>query len=194
MKAVFQQGTSERTLVLLHGTGGNEQDLLGLGDIIDASANKLGIRGNVLENGMPRFFKRLAEGVFDEQDLILRTKELYEFIQEAALRYDFNPQKMVVIGYSNGANIAASMLFHYSNVFEAAILHHPMVPLRTIAVASQQTRVFIAAGENDPLCPAQEAIELSDLLTAAGATVTTHWEHNGHQLTRSEVEAARDWL
>lgn len=194
MEHIFQKGTGDRTFIFLHGTGGNEHDLLPLGDIVDSTANKLGIRGKVLENGMPRFFKRLAAGIFDEEDLIMRTKELFGFIQQAAKRYHFDERKLVVVGYSNGANIAASMLFHYADAFEAAILHHPMVPLRNVSVPLQKTRVFIAAGENDPLCPAQESIDLASLLKTSGATVEIHWERHGHQLTQSEVEAARDWL
>ena len=194
MEHIFHKGTGARTFIFLHGTGGNEHDLLALGDIMDPTANRLGIRGEVLENGMPRFFRRLAEGVFDEADLRARTASLYTFILEAAQRYDFDMEQAVVVGYSNGANIAASMLFHYSDAFAAAILHHPMVPLRNHVLPQQATRVFIAAGDNDPLCPKEEAIELASLLTAADAQVTIHWEHNGHQLTRSEVEAARDWL
>lgn len=194
LKHTFKKGRTDRTLLLLHGTGGNEFDLLPLAEIVDKDANILGVRGNVLENGMPRFFRRLAEGVFDEKDLIVRTKELYTFIQEAAELYHFDAKKVVAIGYSNGANIAASLLFHYDQAVEAAILHHPMVPLRNKVVPIQHTRVFIAAGKNDPMCPPEEAEDLASMLEQAGADVTLYWEQNGHQLTRTEVEAAKDWL
>ena len=118
MKHIFRQGKDLQgpTLLLLHGTGGTESDLLPLAEIIDADANVLSVRGNVQENGMPRFFKRLAEGVFDEEDLISRTKELYEFLDEAAVEYQFDRNYVIAIGYSNGANIAASLLFHYHYV------------------------------------------------------------------------------
>src|SRR6476659_6247575 len=112
MKHIFNKGQdpTKPTLLLLHGTGGNELDLLPLAGRIDDEANVLSVRGNVLENGMPRFFRRLAEGIFDEEDLIFRTKELNEFLDEAAKEYKFDRNNIVAIGYSNGANIAASLL------------------------------------------------------------------------------------
>src|SRR5690554_5332965 len=120
MKHIFNKGRApERpTLLLLHGTGGNEFDLQPLAERIDPEANVLSVRGNVLENGMPRFFRRLAEGVFDEEDLIFRTKELNDFLDEAAERYEFNRNEIIAIGYSNGANIAASLLFHHQDALK----------------------------------------------------------------------------
>ncbi|SER98786.1 phospholipase/carboxylesterase [Gracilibacillus ureilyticus] len=196
MKHIFKKGKSLNgpTLLLLHGTGGTENDLLGLAEIIDPDANILSVRGNVLENGMPRFFKRLAEGVFDEEDLILRTKELYEFIDESAEEYGFDRNYVVAVGYSNGANIAGSLLFHYQDALNAAILHHPMVPRRGIELPDLAgVKVFLTAGHNDPICPEQESIDLERILTENGAMAEIHWENNGHQLTRSEVEAASEW-
>lgn len=196
MNYIFKKGSEQnkRTILLLHGTGGNERDLLPLADIVDATANVLSVRGNVLENGMPRFFRRLAEGVFDEEDLIARTEELHTFIQEKADEYGFDRNEVIGIGYSNGANIAASLLYHYENSLRGAILHHPMVPRRCIELPSmKETDVFIAAGLNDPLCTAEESEELEKDLTQAGASVTTHWENNGHQLTQTEVQAAAEW-
>ena len=196
MKHVFQKGNdqSRPTLLLLHGTGGNEQDLLPLAEIIDKDANVLSVRGNVLENGMPRFFKRLAEGVFDEEDLIFRTKELNEFLDEAAEKYEFDRNNITAVGYSNGANIAASLMFHYQDALQTAVLHHPMVPRRGIDLPDLAgKRVFIAAGTNDPICPAQESEELNTLLAGAGAEVELHWENRGHQLTMTEVQAAAAW-
>ena len=196
MKHIFQKGNDplRPTLLLLHGTGGNEADLVPLAARIDADASVLSVRGNVLENGMPRFFRRLAEGVFDEEDLILRTKELNEFLDEAALKYEFDRQNIVAIGYSNGANIAGSLLFHYQNALKGAILHHPMVPRRGITLPDLTgTPVFIGAGTNDPICPSQESEELKSLLEKAKADVHLHWGNRGHQLTVEEVEAAGKW-
>lgn len=196
MKHIFQKGNdpSKPTLLLLHGTGGTEHDLLPLTDQIDPDANILSVRGNVSENGMPRFFKRLAEGIFDEEDLVFRTKELNEFLDEAADKYEFDRDNILVIGYSNGANIAASLLFHYKDALKGAILHHPMVPRRGIKLPDLSGKsVFIAAGKNDPICSAQESEELATLLEGAGATVKLHWESRGHQLIASEVEAASEW-
>ncbi len=196
MKHIFYKGTDETrpTLLLLHGTGGNEESLIGLAKEIDDTANILSVRGNVLEHGMPRFFRRLAEGVFDIEDLIMRTKELNDFLQEAAQQYSFDRQRIVAIGYSNGANIAASLLFHYEDVLAGAILHHPMVPRRGIELPKLSAiPVFIGAGTNDPMCTAQESEDLEALLSSAGATVTTNWFDFGHQLTIPEVAAAKEW-
>lgn len=196
MKHIFQQGEegNKNVLLLLHGTGGTEKDLLSLARIVDPGASVLSVRGNVLENGMPRYFKRLAEGVFDEEDLIARTEELKNFVDDAAKEYQFDRSHVIAIGYSNGANIAASLLFHYADVLKGAILHHPMVPRRGIELPDMSNvNVFIAAGENDPLCSKEESEDLEELLTTAKASVKTHWENNGHQLTRTEVEAAREW-
>lgn len=196
MKHLFQKGENptKPTLLLLHGTGGNELDLLPLAGRIDDEASILSVRGNVLENGMPRFFRRLAEGVFDEEDLVFRTKELNEFLDESAERYDFDRNNMIAIGYSNGANIAASLLFHYQNALKAAILHHPMVPRKGIELPDLTGKsVFIAAGTNDPICSPLESKELHSMLARAKAKVELHWENRGHQLTTSEVEAAAQW-
>lgn len=196
MKHVFNKGTNDNkpTLLLLHGTGGNELDLLPIAGMIDEEASVLSVRGNVLENGMPRFFRRLAEGVFDIEDLIFRTKELNEFLDEAAVKYGFDRHNVIAVGYSNGANIAASLLFHYQNALKGAILHHPMVPRKGIELPDLTgTPVFIAAGTNDPICPPTESEELQSLLEKANAKVELHWENRGHQLTLQEVEAAAQW-
>lgn len=196
MKHIFKEGTDKDkpTMLLLHGTGGNEHDLLPLASMIDDQASILSVRGEVLENGMPRFFKRLAEGVFDIDDLIIRTNQLNEFLDEASNQYGFDRNNILAIGYSNGANIAASLLFHYEGALKAAILHHPMVPRRGIELPDLSgTPVFISAGTNDPICPAQETKDLDQLLTGAGAEVNVHWENFGHSLTGSEVAAAGEW-
>jgi phospholipase/carboxylesterase len=196
LKHIFKQGrdTSKPVLLLLHGTGGTEQDLLPLAEMIDPEVSVLSVRGNVSENGMPRFFRRLAEGVFDEEDLIFRTKELHEFLDKAAKEHGFDRSNIVAFGYSNGANIAASLLFHYNDSLKGASLHHPMVPLRGIQMPNLfEVPVFIAAGKNDPICPAAESEELDELLRGAGAKTTVHWEMNGHTLTGSEVAVAADW-
>ncbi len=193
MKHIFKKG-SDRVLLLLHGTGGTEQDLLPLAEMIDQEASILSVRGNVSENGMPRFFRRLSEGVFDEEDLIFRTKELQEFLDEAAEKYNFNRENVVAVGYSNGANIAGSLLFHHEKVLRAAVLYHPMVPRRGVELPDlSKTPVFIGAGKNDPICPARETEELSKLLEAGGSDVEVHWENQGHQLTHSEVQASKRW-
>ena len=196
MKHLFQKGSDESkpTLLLLHGTGGDEYDLLPLAKMVDEEASVLSVRGEVLEHGMPRFFKRLAEGVFDEVDLIARTAQLNDFLNEASEKYGFDRNNMIALGYSNGANIAASLLFHYEGALKGAILHHPMIPRRGIKLPNLGgISVFIAAGQNDPICPASESLELEKTLAEAGAAVRIHWENNGHSLSRTEVEAAAEW-
>ncbi|GAB6928840.1 alpha/beta hydrolase [Paenibacillus sp. JCM 10914] len=194
---IFRQGTSEEapTLLLLHGTGGNEEDLLPLAELISPASNVLGVRGNVLENGMPRFFRRLAEGVFDVEDLVQRTHDLGQFLDWAAVEYGFDRTRVLAIGYSNGANIAASLLFHYGDALQGAVLHHPMVPLRDHKLPDLSgVPVFIAAGRLDPMCTPQESEDLHALLLGAGADVKLHWENGGHQLSRSEVGMAAAWF
>lgn len=196
MKHIYEKGTDLQapTLVLFHGTGGTEYDLLPLAKQIAPSSSVLSLRGGVLENGMPRFFKRLAEGVFDEEDLLLRTNELNGFLDQASEQYGLDRGNFVAIGYSNGANMAASLLFHYKNAWKGAILHHPMVPRRGIELPDLTSiPVFIGAGTNDPICPPQETEELQQLLSRAGASVTVHWERFGHRLTSSEVGKAAAW-
>ncbi|KMK76376.1 alpha/beta hydrolase [Alkalihalobacillus pseudalcaliphilus] len=195
MNHVFKKGDSKKpTIVLLHGTGGNEHDLLPIAEMIDPEASVLGVRGNVLENGMPRFFKRLAEGVFDEEDLKFRTKELYDYLDKASKEYGFDREKIIAVGYSNGANIAASLMYHYQDAFQGAILFHAMVPLKDITLPTLINKhVFIGAGERDPIIPMDNTKHLIADLKQAGATVEEFWTGGGHQLTREEVDAARHW-
>jgi Predicted esterase len=196
MKHIFKQGTNPAApvLVLFHGTGGTEHDLLPLAAAFSPESSVLSIRGNVSENGMARYFRRIAEGIFDLEDLVFRTKELNDFLDQAAEEYGFDRSNLVAVGYSNGANIAGSLLFHYKDSLRGAILHHPMVPIRGLALPELSgVPVFIGAGENDPICSPEETNELEGLLIGAGATVDVHWERFGHQLTRSEVAAAAAW-
>jgi predicted esterase len=185
----------QRTLLLLHGTGGNEDDLLPLGRHLLPGAALLSPRGKVLERGMPRFFRRLAEGIFDLEDLHLRTRELSRFVQDTAEAYRFNPCQVIAAGYSNGANIAASLLLQEPGTLAGAVLFHPMVPFIPEALPDLTgTPVFIGAGRADPMVPQGNTEELAELLRRAGATVSLHWQAGGHQLSEQEVQAARDWL
>lgn len=195
MKHIFKEGERHRpVLLLLHGTGGDEKSLLGIGKIIDEGASILSVKGNVDENGMARFFRRLEEGIFDEEDLIFRTKELNDFLDQAADKYKFNRNNIVALGYSNGANIAASILLHYPQSLKGAILHHPMVPLRDIEKKPLKDKpIFIGAGDNDLICRPEETKELEDIFKDLEANVYVHWESMGHNLSRTEVESAKKW-
>lgn len=191
----FVAGKSKRTLLLLHGTGGNERDLIPLGQELDPNASLLSPRGKTLENGRPRFFRRLAEGVFDLEDLRKRTSELADFVTSAAKHYKLDSARIVAVGYSNGANIAASMLLLRPEVLSAAILFRAMVPLvPETGPDLSATRVLISEGDHDPIVSAGEAGRLAGLLRKAGADVTIRFFPSGHELTPDDVELAREWL
>jgi phospholipase/carboxylesterase len=183
------------TMLLLHGTGGNGNDLVELGRSLAPEANLPSPRGKISENGMPRFFRRLAEGVFDEADLIHRTHELAEFIFAAVESYGFAPDTITAIGYSNGANIAASLMMLHPGVLKGAVLLRAMVPLvpgKSLILSG--TRVFLANGLSDPILPIDNARQLVSMFRDAGAEVDFHELNAGHQLTSAEPKAARGWL
>ena len=191
----FVPGKSSRTLLLLHGTGGNEGDLIPLGRELDLDVSLLSPRGKVLENGRPRFFRRLAEGVFDLEDLQKRTHELADFVISAAQFYKIDSRQIVAVGYSNGANIAASMLLLRPEILSAAILFRAMVPLVPETTPDLSgTRVLISEGDHDPIVSAAEAGRLAGLLRSAGADVAIRFFQSGHELTNDDVDLAREWL
>src|SRR5258708_17264403 len=181
-------------LLLLHGTGGDESDLIPIGEqlaqAIPGGAHLLSPRGKVLENGMPRFFRRLAEGVFDIEDLKLRAAELASFIESAAEVYGFDSGKVIAAGYSNGANIAAAVLLLHPGVLSAAILLRPMVPLEPEKLPDLSgVRIFIAAGQRDPIVPPGQTQRLATLLESAGADVELFRHAGGHELGEAELAA-----
>ncbi len=176
----FVPGSSKRTLLLLHGTGGNEHDLIPLGREIDPAAAILSPRGKVLENGMPR---------------LRRTHELADFVGAAAQHYEFAADKIVAVGYSNGANIAASLLLLRPETLRAAVLFRAMVPLVPEKLPDlSSARVWIGAGNQDPIIPTSETQRLVELLRRARAEVTIRFVNAGHGLTNAEVETASLWL
>lgn len=191
---IYNKGSNENTLLLLHGTGGDETDLLEIGKIIDSEANILSVRGNVKEEGMNRFFRRLRPGVFDLDDLEKRTNELYEFINEASIKYGFNRDKVIAVGYSNGANITASMLFSIKNSLSSAVLLRPMMPRRDKELPNNDnTKVFIAAGVHDNICPPEESKELAAFLEPKNKEVRLEWINATHRLTYDELLIIKDW-
>ena len=191
----FIPGASDRTLLLLHGTGGNEHDLIPLGRELDPNAALLSPRGKILENGMPRFFRRLAEGVFDVEDLKQRTNELADFVAAAVWQYRLAADRVVAVGYSNGANIVTSMLLLRPEILRTAILFRTMVPLVPDNLPDlSSVRVWIGAGDQDPIIPASETQRLATLFRRGGADVTIRFAHATHGLTNDEVKMARLWL
>jgi predicted esterase len=183
------------TLLLLHGTGGDENDLLSLGRELWPGAALLGVRGKVLENGMPRFFRRFAEGMFDVEDLKFRTEELAQFIEAVSERYDFSTKKLIAVGYSNGANIAASLILLHPHYLAAAVLFRAMVPFTPDIIRDfSNLSVFIGAGDRDPIVPRGQPEELAAIFESGGADVTLSWHRGGHELGPDDIEAAKAWL
>jgi predicted esterase len=182
-------------LLLLHGTGGNEDDLISLGPQLLPSAALLSPRGKVLENGMPRFFRRLAEGVFDIPDLKLQTEELAEFVSTSRVRYGLTRNRIIAVGYSNGANIAGGLLLLHPEILSGAVLFRPMVPFHPQTRPKLDgVRIFLSAGRRDPIVPADNTLELARLFEEANADVLLHWYNGGHQLSSEDVTAAGHWL
>jgi phospholipase/carboxylesterase len=193
----FVPGTRRNSapLLLLHGTGGDEHDLISLGSALAPGAPLLSPRGQVLENGMPRFFRRHAEGVFDLEDLRYRAKQLADFVSAAREVYSLGEVAPIAVGLSNGANIAAALLLLHPGTLSAALLLRPMVPLVPDPLpALDGVPVLIAAGRRDPVVPLSQTEDLARLLRSVGADVTVHWSDAGHGLTSEDLEASEAWL
>jgi len=183
------------TLLMLHGTGGNEEDLVSLAVTLAPGAAVLSPRGKVSEYGAPRFFRRLAEGVFDHEDLLFRTHELAEFVEAASEEYGFDPSRLVAAGYSNGANVAASTLLLHPGLLRAAVLFRAMVPFEPdVTPDLSGTPIFIGAGRMDRMIPPNNTQRLADMLLEAGADVDLRWRDTGHPLTYEDVREAKQWL
>jgi predicted esterase len=193
---VFEPGSSDWTLLLLHGTGGDEHDLIGLGRQLAPTAALLSPRGQVLENGMPRFFRRLAVGELDIPDLLARSDQLASFLAEATTAYDRDRSKVVAVGLSNGANIAASLLLRHPSTLRAAGLLRPMLPYEPEQIPELTgTDVLIEAGERDPYSPSEQVMRLTEILRAGGAEVTTTVEPGaGHGLTQDDLRRLAAWV
>jgi phospholipase/carboxylesterase/glyoxalase family protein len=183
------------TLLLLHGTGGDEDNLISLGRRLLPGAALLSPRGQVDEGGALRFFRRIREGVFDQEDLQRRTEDLARFIEAATGTYSLDPSGIIAVGFSNGANIAASLLLRRPGLLKGAVLLSPMVPFEPQTLpALSGTAVFIGAGRNDAMVPIDQTKRLASILERSGASVTTHWDAGGHSITPDEINAARQWL
>lgn len=183
------------TLLLLHGTGGNEDSLLDIGQQIAPNASILSPRGKVLENGHPRFFRRLAEGVFDHEDLVARTHELAAFIEDAAVEYGFDTHSLIAVGYSNGANVAASLMLLHPGLLTRAVLLRSMLPFTPEApIDLSGTSALMLAGRYDNLIPAESVEGLAAVLKGAGAAVDLNWQPTDHRLTSADLQAAQAWI
>jgi len=192
---VFEPGASGTTLLLLHGTGGDERDLIPLARRVAPGASLLSPRGPVLEAGMPRFFRRLAMGVFDEEDVVRRVGELGVFVRAAAARYGFDPSTLRALGYSNGANMAAAMLLLDGAALAGAALVRAVLPIEPLRLPDLTGKpVLIAAGRNDPYAPVARVEALAARLTSAGAAVELRWSEGGHAPEPEELGAVGEWI
>jgi phospholipase/carboxylesterase len=191
----FETGSvpGARPLLLLHGTGGDENDLIPLGQAVAPGAPLLSARGKVLENGMPRFFRRLAEGVFDENDVRRRAHELADFVAEAREAYGLAAP--TALGYSNGANIAAAVLLLRPEALAGAVLLRPMMPLRSVSPPSLTGKpVLLVSGIADPIAPPRTVEPLHSALSEAGAEVEHRTLPLGHALAQADLEVTQRWF
>ncbi|HMC54597.1 MAG TPA: VOC family protein [Gemmatimonadaceae bacterium] len=183
------------TLLLLHGTGGDEDNLVSLGRTLLPGAALLSPRGQVTEGGALRFFRRIREGVFDQEDLARRTEDLAHFVEAATATYSLDPTGIVAVGFSNGANIAGSLLLRRPGLLKGAVLLSPMVPFEPQPLPKlDHTAVFIGAGRSDSMVPMEQTERLASILQRSGASITTHWDSGGHAITAGEITAAQRWL
>ena len=190
-----EDSASGETLIVLHGTGGDENDLIGIGQTIAPGAAIISPRGNVSENGAQRFFKRLAEGVFDPKEVRSRAEELARFIRAAITKYALDASRIYALGYSNGANIASTVMFIQPELLQGAVLFRPMVVYEPEELGDLSgAGVFISAGRMDPIVPVKSVERLVDLFESSHAEVTLKWQSAGHNLVPSEVREASDWL
>jgi len=183
------------TLLVLHGTGGNEDDLIGIAQTVAPGAAVISPRGKVLEAGAPRFFRRLAEGVFDPAEVRSRGEELAVFIRAALTRYELDAGNVFALGYSNGANIASTVMLTDPEVLRAAVLLRPMLVFEPDEKSDLTGKaVLVSAGRVDPIVPVESVEKLVSLLEERGAEVTLNWQLGGHNLVPSEVKDAAEWL
>ncbi len=186
---------SPTTVLLLHGTGGDENDLIPIGRGLAPGAALLSPRGRVDERGMARFFRRIREGVFDEEDIRLRAAEIEKFVRDAAEQYQFDPSRVAALGYSNGANMAAALMLLHPRLLSGAVLMRATLPLQPDAIPHlASTPVLILAGEHDSVLPKEGTEKLAQVLSYAGASVEVRWHNMGHELGPEDFTAARDFF
>jgi phospholipase/carboxylesterase len=181
-------------IVLFHGTGGDENDLLDIGSKIDPEATLIGLRGNIIEGTLNRFFKRKAPGIFDIENLIYETKLVKETLEELSRKHHFDLKNTTLVGYSNGANMIGSLVYHYGKFVKSTILMHPMIPIKDFKVSNlDDLDILITAGENDPICSLKESKKLKEILTENHGKVKINWYNFGHRISNYEINDVAKW-
>lgn len=196
MKHIFKQGEQGKpVLLLLHGTGGDERDLLPLAEMLDPSYNVLSVKGEISENGMARYFKRRAEGDYDLDDLEYRGQELYDFIKESSKEYEFNLEDVIPVGFSNGSNMAINLILRESTPFQKALLFAPLYPLdlQDNQKDLSNFKVFLSMGKQDPIVTQEQSERVIEIFKERGAEVHETWV-NSHEITQEAVLAAKEIL
>jgi phospholipase/carboxylesterase len=189
------EGQVKRVYILFHGTGGSEFDLVQMAKFIDHDAYKIGLLGNVLESGMRRFFKRIKPGVFDLENLVEETHAIYQHIQVLKKTHSIDEYEFHAVGYSNGANMIASLTFHYPDLFKSVYLFHPMQPFKYFDYPNlSQLKVFIAASKEDPIVPIQETLGLISIYEKMNAYLEVYWSNRGHQITSEAIIEAHQFM
>ncbi|GAB3551227.1 alpha/beta hydrolase [Arthrobacter tumbae] len=194
---LYREGDSERPLLLmLHGTGSNEEDIAALAAQLDPTAAVLAPRGRVQENGMLRWFARRGEGVFDVDDVILRAGELAGFLADAREHYDIGTREIIAVGFSNGANIALATAMLHPEALNRVVAFSGMYPFgeRTTEATLSGNRFLVLNGRSDPMAPLSSVTTLMSELQRQGADVEQVLREGGHGIDRSDLTAAVDWL
>lgn len=190
----YIQGTSDRIFVLLHGTGGNENDLIPLTELVAPTASILSLRGNVQENGMNRFFERFGDGSFNLKSITTETAKLKKFLSHWLKKHNKTYDDLCFLGYSNGANFALSFMLLYPNLINSAILLHPMLPFKPdSSLHFKKTKVLITYGTHDPYSTEAQMSMMEEILRKANAVVNTYRHEGGHELQEGEVIEMKDF-
>lgn len=194
MEHIFKEGSKDKVFVTLHGTGGDARDILPLGSALNDSYSILSINGDVMEHGMRRFFKRHGEGQYDVEDLKKRGTALLDFIKESSEKYDFNVEDVILIGFSNGSNIAIQVMLEEDSPIKYGVLFAPLYPVDVRdGVDFSDVKVFLSMGESDPIVPKSESENVIRLFEDRGADVTKTWVHS-HQITGEALEEAKKFV
>lgn len=192
--SLFINNLSPKTLVLFHGTGGDKSSLLFIDDYLGHKYNLLSLQGNILENGMPRFFKRTGPGIFDQQSIDEEVTKLKVFLENWCEINSHNINDLIYFGYSNGANMILSTLFTYPDIVSISVLLHPILPFIPPAIDLKNKIIYISNGSSDPMVPVSEQLELKEVLEKRGASPIVKEYPGGHGISDSEIKDVINFL